>query len=259
MSFDRVRGQCYDGASAMSGSKSGVSKQISTIEPRAIYTHCYGHALNLAASDSIKKSKVMKDALDTTHEICKLIKFSPRREAIFRKVKESIPSESSAGIGVLCPTRWTVRANALSSVMDNFEVLDQTWEEAVDVVHDSETRARIRGVSSVMCSFKYVFGNLLGECLLKHADNLSSTLQHSSFSAAEGQQVARMTVETIEKMRQSFDAFWTKATQVAHRLGVDDPQLPRYLHEDLMMVCLKVIFIQIQRLTTGRCIRKQLS
>ena len=126
-------------------------------------------------------------------------------------------------------SRWTVRANALSSVMDNFEVLEQTWEEAVDVVHDSETRARIRGVSVVMCSFKYIFGNLLGECLLKHADNLSSTLQHSSFSAAEGQQVARMTVETIEKMRESFDAFWTKVTQVAHRLGVDDPQLPRHL------------------------------
>ena len=77
LSFDRVRGQCYDGASAMSGSKSGVAKQISTTEPRAIYTHCYGHALNLAASDSIKKSKVMKDALDTTHEICKLI--TPKR------------------------------------------------------------------------------------------------------------------------------------------------------------------------------------
>lgn len=70
--FDRVRGQCYDGASAMSGSKSGVAKQISDLEPRAIFTHCYGNVLNLAACDTIKKSKVMRDALDTTHEITKL-------------------------------------------------------------------------------------------------------------------------------------------------------------------------------------------
>jgi hypothetical protein len=41
----------------MSGAKSGVSTQILKEEPRAIYTHCYGHALNLAAGDTIKKNK----------------------------------------------------------------------------------------------------------------------------------------------------------------------------------------------------------
>lgn len=98
LSFDKVRGQCYDGASAMSGTKNGVAKKICDVEPRAVYTHCYGHALNLAASDTEKKCKVLKDALDTTHEISKLIKYSPRREAIFRQVKDSVPSDSSAGI-----------------------------------------------------------------------------------------------------------------------------------------------------------------
>ena len=60
------------GASAMSG-RYGVAKRISDLEPRAIFTHCYGHALNLTASDTIRQSKVIKDALDTTHEIIKLI------------------------------------------------------------------------------------------------------------------------------------------------------------------------------------------
>ena len=41
------RGQCNDGASSMSGAKTGVAKQISDEESRAIYTHRYGHALNL--------------------------------------------------------------------------------------------------------------------------------------------------------------------------------------------------------------------
>ncbi len=86
ININKVRGQCYDGASAMRGHKSGVSTIISQIEPRALYTHCYGHSLNLAASDSLNKSKIMKEALETTHEIItKLIKFSPRRDNIFRK------------------------------------------------------------------------------------------------------------------------------------------------------------------------------
>ena len=83
LSLQRLRGQCYDGASAMSSIKSGVAKQICDIEPRALFTHCYGHALNLAASDVLKQSKMMSDALDLTHEITKLTKCSPCREGIF--------------------------------------------------------------------------------------------------------------------------------------------------------------------------------
>ena len=52
--FEKLRGQCYDGASAMRSSKCGVAKRICDLEPRAVYTHCYGHALNLAAGDTLQ-------------------------------------------------------------------------------------------------------------------------------------------------------------------------------------------------------------
>ena len=61
----------------MSGIRNGVSAKILLEEKRAVYTHCYGHALNLAVSRTIKQSKVCNDALETAFEICKLIKFSP--------------------------------------------------------------------------------------------------------------------------------------------------------------------------------------
>ena len=41
------RGQCYDGASNMHGARKGVAAIITQEESRALYTHCYGHALNL--------------------------------------------------------------------------------------------------------------------------------------------------------------------------------------------------------------------
>ena len=41
------------------------------------YMHCYGHALNLAAGDSIRSSKLMKDALHTILGVSKLVKYSP--------------------------------------------------------------------------------------------------------------------------------------------------------------------------------------
>ena len=61
----------------MAGEKSGVAEQIKEGESRALFTHCYTHSLNLAVGGAIKNSKSMKDALETTHEITKLIKKSP--------------------------------------------------------------------------------------------------------------------------------------------------------------------------------------
>ena len=78
----------------MSGTKSGVAARLLEEEPRAVYTHCYGHALSLACSDSIKQCKIMKDALDVTHEISKLVKKSPRREDIFHKLKRDLTPDS---------------------------------------------------------------------------------------------------------------------------------------------------------------------
>lgn len=77
--------------------------------------------LNLACSDAVESFTVLRDALDVTREITKLMKESPRREEIFRNLKESQNLDiSSPGLRVLCPTRWTVRADALQSVVLTF-------------------------------------------------------------------------------------------------------------------------------------------
>ena len=102
----QIRGQCYDMASAMAGVKSGVAAKIASEEPRAIYTHCYGHALNLACADTIKKCRVMKDAIDTSKEITMLVKDSPRRDALLQSIKASMATQSTTpGIRVFCPTK----------------------------------------------------------------------------------------------------------------------------------------------------------
>ena len=49
--ISKSRGQCYDRTSTMKGPRNGVAKQLLNDEPRAVYTHCYGHSLNLAISD----------------------------------------------------------------------------------------------------------------------------------------------------------------------------------------------------------------
>ena len=47
LNMSRCRGQCYDGASNMSGTKNGVKTQLLKEEKKALYVHCYGHVLRV--------------------------------------------------------------------------------------------------------------------------------------------------------------------------------------------------------------------
>ena len=87
----------------MSGHQSGVAAVLQSEEPRAVFTHCYGHALSLTCSDAVKNCKIMKEMLDTSYELIKLVKKSPRHDAILQKLKKQMLNDSP-GIRVLCPT-----------------------------------------------------------------------------------------------------------------------------------------------------------
>lgn len=113
------RSQCYHGAANMAEAKSGVTAQISKEESCSIFIHCYGHALNLVAADCIKNNKILCDAIDVTLEMSKLIKFSPRREAFFDKLKAEMAPDVP-GFKTLCPTHLTVRASSLKSVITKY-------------------------------------------------------------------------------------------------------------------------------------------
>ena len=77
LKLEGCQGQCYDRASSMAGCKTGVATNILAKEPRALYIHCYGHALNLAIQETVKRNSILQDTLDTVGEMAKLIKRSP--------------------------------------------------------------------------------------------------------------------------------------------------------------------------------------
>ena len=178
------RGQCYDGASNMSGVKNGVAAQICSEEKCAICTHCYGHSLNLAVSDCIKKRKVCSDALDTAFEITKLIKFSPKRDSALNHIREESGEECGPRIRKFYPTRWTVRGNSVQSIPTNYNNLKQLWEECLEKRLEPDLKGRIIGVKSQMNQYRVLFGLHLCESILKITDNLNATLQnHSNLNA----------------------------------------------------------------------------
>ena len=229
--LQNCRGQCFDGASSMAGCRNGVSTKLLAKERQALYTHCYGHSLNLAVQDAVKANPIIRDALDTIEEMSKLIKKSPRRQVIFQNVKNDIALDSP-GIRLLCPTRWTVKAEAFTSISENYEALMETWAEAKQINNDSEMRARIGGVAKQMESFDFFFGLEDGRIVFSMSDNLSKALQGSSISASEGQSLMKMTLVAFQAIRSedSFSVFWKtieRKRQLCKAVLIADPSLPR--------------------------------
>ena len=217
----------------MSGSRNGVAAKLVAEEKRALYTHCYAHALNLAIGSTLKQSKTCCDAMEVAFEITKLIKFSPKRNAAFDKIKAEEGDDndlvSRIGIQSFCPTRWTVRGASITSILENYTILKQLWEQCLEGSLTPDVKGRILGVKAQMSEFKLLFGLQLGERILNITDNLSKTLQTASLSAAEAQAIAAETVKTLKRMRSAemFGLFWKHVECLRRRTDTEEPTLPR--------------------------------
>ena len=91
-----------------------------------------------------------------------------------------------------------------------------------------EMSAKVNGIGSQLRKFDFLFGVMLGEKVLRFADNLSRTLQQKELSAAEGQLAAELTVDTLAMYRnvEEFSTFWASVMDKAAGVEVNEPILP---------------------------------
>lgn len=212
----------------MSGKRTGVVTQIKAMNKKCLFTHCYGHALNLAVKDVCNHTKCLKDTFDTAREICKLVTKSPQRDTHLKEIRlES--GNMDPGVHSFCPTRWTLHGQTLQSILDNHKELMELWDWSLSVLNDTEMKARIRGVQSYMKKFDFLFGCHLGKLLLSQTDNLSKTIQKPQTSAVEAQSLAKCVLSVLASDRsdERFQLFWDKVQLAKSDLDIDDAQIPR--------------------------------
>ena len=58
LNLQELHGQCYDGASNMSGVRKGLSGRILEQSKKAFYTNCTSHALNLCIAATCKEQNI---------------------------------------------------------------------------------------------------------------------------------------------------------------------------------------------------------
>ena len=68
----------------------------------------------------------------------------------------------------------------------------------------------IIGIETQMLTLNFLIGISLGTLILQHSDNLSKTLQHNTITAAEGQQLAKLTIDVNKSIHKEdkFKSFY---------------------------------------------------
>ena len=80
-----IVGQCYDGASNMSGVHKGLAIRVKGDSPKAVYVHCHAHRLNLALQAAVAENEALRNTLGTVQSIYTLLEASPKRHAFLVK------------------------------------------------------------------------------------------------------------------------------------------------------------------------------
>ena len=121
LTIENARGQCYDGASTMAGVKNVVATKMELLNDAVLYTHCYGHALNLAVNDCIRNIIDLNNVWVMLKKICNLVKKSPSRECKIREIREKTknPNKGSESFARLTGQFTVKHAPQYLAIMKN--------------------------------------------------------------------------------------------------------------------------------------------
>ena len=227
--LSQCRGQAYDGASNMSDIRNGVQALFKQEENKALYVHCLAHNLNLCLQDASRKCKILRNTMDFIHDLVQLIKFSPKRLTVFEKFRKEITvssGDSTPSLRVLCPTRWTVRHASISSILKNYQVLQQTMEE-VQEGHD-EYATKASGLFNKMGQFETYFGLQLALIVFAPAEQFSFNVQSVDITVQEAVKGSTLLVSHLKSYRtdKMFHQFYEKTLSQSESL-TEPPKLPR--------------------------------
>lgn len=133
----------------------------------------------------------------------------------------------SPKIRPLCPTRWTVRTEAINSVLKNYTVFQEAFSEVAKNCRD-EHGSKASGILSKLQEFATFFGLKLSFTLFSVSESFSKMLQDKQTSIESAVSQAEIVLQHFSSLRNDaeFNQFYEKSVSESENL-TDPPALPR--------------------------------
>ena len=226
LQLTQCRGQAYDAAANMAGRLNGVAMRLQSEQNSILFVHCMAHCLNLCLQDCAHNCSCVRTALGVTSDLANFIRASPKRLALFNKLKNEI-SFDTPGLKPLCPTRWTVHTGALEAVIKNYAVIIAELE-IIAMESYGEPSRKATGLLALMEKFTTFFGLKLSFLVFSATEQLSRTLQRSDITAQESSLAANAATTYLRRqpVQSSFEHFYLATIEEAKGV-TEPPTLPR--------------------------------
>ena len=251
-----IRGQAYDGASAMSSSNVGTQAQIKAKNPLAFYTNCRSHILNLAVAGSCKVQALL-NVIGVTNELYLFFHNSPKRQRYLEFVlRVCAPEQKVQKLKGLCKTRWVECHDCLETVVLLFKYVvtclhsmvmpclyplltvteaseaatdedsgrDEGDEDYEDWNWDRETLVKAEGLRCSLTSEMHITALVVLKDGLQPVKELSIKLQKRNSDIYEAYDHINFVVKEVQSMRVNIDELWdewfSEASSMAEDVGV---------------------------------------
>ncbi|GJR12528.1 zinc finger MYM-type protein 1 [Tanacetum coccineum] len=181
LGIDDVRGQGYDNGSNMKGKHQGVQKRFLDINPRAFYTPCGCHSLNLALCDMANTCAKGRVFFGIIQRIYTIFANSSKRWQILKDNVKGLTLKS------LSITRWESRVESVKAI--RFQISDYTKAYASSLQNSNDSLIT-KAISSLRTRFEQyteyenIFGFLFSCDKLKSYDDKSLKLSCTQLEAA---------------------------------------------------------------------------
>lgn len=192
-----LRGQGYDGASVMSGSRSVVSSRIREVQPLAESSTC----TQFSYIFFMQKYPTIRNLFDDVNQLTWFLRASPKRVSIMKRhlpdakqadflignieneVTESNKNiEQSFSVNILpklCETRWSARVDTLSVVIRKYAAILSSLE---DVRYEStvpDARTKATAFVNMMEKSTFIVAIVVAQHILSYMKPLTLALQSS--------------------------------------------------------------------------------
>ena len=235
LEVSQIRGQCYDGASNMSGKYNGVQARVKAVENRAVYIHCYAHCLNLVLVDTVKRNKNARNFFGIIQSLYCFVRNSTLRHSVFQSLQREVEKTSHSSeahqlaLKRVCETRWSCRFEAIRAVEANFSILLDLLETIEnDPGSDAKAVTDARGLRIQMKTFEFVIALLVLKHLFEHTNITSQYLQSESIDLDAAIASVQATQSTLKKFRNDgthFHRLFEAAERMCNHMGCDVPTL----------------------------------
>lgn len=171
LDMNDCRGQAYDNGANMAGAHKGVQTRVLKEYPRASFTPCSCHSLNLVVSDGAKSSVKSTLLFGILQRLYTIFAASTKRYCV---ISEHVTTLS---LKQVCETRWEARINSLQAVRYQYSEIRESLIELSENVDDSKVSSEALSLVSHMEDFSFLVSLILWYDLLFQVNIVSKSLQ----------------------------------------------------------------------------------